>query len=110
MEGAFSFTPVSMPGKSTFPKHQDQICFGEDLREYVPSEGWTRIQLQWLIDAYAKYPVKEEFFIPYFEKLAGTKNLRDQIIEGWSESRIRDSWKEDLEKFKLIRQGYLLYP
>ena len=39
----------------------------------------------------------------------GTSNLKKQIIEGLSESEIRDSWKEGLEKFKKIRKKYLLY-
>ena len=44
-----------------------------------------------------------------FDKLSGTSNLKKQIIEGLSESEIRDSWKEGLEKFKKIRKKYLLY-
>ncbi len=109
LEGPYSFTPVSIPGKSTNPKFMDQHCFGEDLRDFVPSDGWIRIRLEWLIDAYEKFPEKENFFIPYFEKLAGTGNLRDQIIAGWNETRIRDSWSEKLEEYELIRKQYLLY-
>lgn len=109
MEGTFSFTPVSIPGKSTHPKFQDQLCFGEDLRNFVPPDGWTRIRLQWLLDAYEKFPEKEEFFLPYFEKLAGTGDLRKQIIAGWNETRIRDSWSKKLEDYRSMREKYLIY-
>jgi hypothetical protein len=35
--------------------------------------------------------------------------LQDQIKNGIQESIIRDSWLEGLEKFKKIREKYLLY-
>ena len=52
---------------------------------------------------------KEVFFNPFFDKLAGTNRLRQQIEEGWSEDKIRSSWSEDLEKYKKIREKYLIY-
>ncbi len=51
---------------SMHPKHKDVECFGEDLRSYVPENGWIGIELKWLLEAYEKYPDKEKFFIPYF--------------------------------------------
>ncbi len=110
LEGDFSFTPVLIPGVSGNPKFRDQLCHGADLRVFEPSEGWTRIQLRWVLDAYAKYPRKEEFFTPYFEKLAGTSELRKQIEAGWDESRIRESWQKDLERYRIKRESYLIYP
>jgi uncharacterized protein YbbC (DUF1343 family) len=110
LEGDFSFTPVSIPGMSRYPKLEGKRCFGKDLREYVPPDGWNRIHLNWLLEAYAAYPRKDEFFTSYFETLAGTAGLRKQIEDGWDESRIRESWKSDLEEFKLKREPYLIYP
>ena len=49
-------------------------------------------------------------FNPFFEKLAGTKQLRQQIIRGKSECEIRKSWQVKLDEFKLIRKKYLIYP
>lgn len=109
LEGAFTFTPLSIPGMANHPKLEGRLCRGEDLRDYIPADEWTRIRLHWLLDAYAKYPDKDEFFIPYFETLAGSSDLREQIEAGWDESRIRESWKEDLDAFKLKRLPYLLY-
>jgi uncharacterized protein YbbC (DUF1343 family) len=45
-----------------------------------------------------------------FDLLAGTKNLKKQIISGKSEQEIRKSWEPGLSKFKLMRKKYLLYP
>ena len=109
LEGDFSFTPELIPGVSGDPKFKGQRCLGADLRDFVPSEGWTRLQLQWLLDAYHKYPQKSEFFISYFEKLAGTSELRRQIEAGWDESRIRASWQAGLDRYMDIRKAYLIY-
>jgi uncharacterized protein YbbC (DUF1343 family) len=109
LEGPYQFTPVSIPGKSSSPKWQDRLCYGEDLRTFIPEEGWTRLHLEFLIEAYRRYPRKEEFFTSYFEKLAGTGELRKQIEAGWDTSRIRSSWQEELDKYLLRREKYLIY-
>ena len=67
------------------------------------------IELKWLINSFTQINDKNSFFRSDFDKLSGTSNLKKQIIEGLSESEIRDSWKEGLEKFKKIRKKYLLY-
>ena len=50
-----------------------------------------------------------KFFNAFFTKLAGTKKLQQQIEKGVSESEIRASWKQGLEKFKEMRKKYLIY-
>jgi uncharacterized protein YbbC (DUF1343 family) len=65
--------------------------------------------LYWLIGSYQEYPDKTKFFNPFFDKLAGTDELRKQIIAGKTEEQIKESWKADLEAFKLIRKKYLMY-
>ena len=109
LEGDFSFTPIEIPGVSGNPKFKDQLCVGEDLRDFIPADGWTRIHLGWLLDAYEKFPEKSEFFIPYFEKLTGTKKLRSQIEAGWDETKIRSSWQKELNSFLEKRENYLIY-
>lgn len=109
-EGDYSFTPESRPGAS-HPKLEGKLCRGKDLR-YLrdtlnPEPG---LNLSWLIFAYRNFPDKENFFIPYFEKLAGTARLRQQIIDGLSEQEIRATWEDDLEAFMKIRRKYLIYP
>jgi uncharacterized protein YbbC (DUF1343 family) len=107
----FSFTPESIPGKSTDPKLKGQACMGLDLRYLRNSrERDRRINLSWLLFAYENFPDKESFFIPYFEKLAGTDSLRRQIIDGLGEEEIRSTWENELASFKRIRKKYLLYP
>lgn len=103
----FSFTPVSIPGMAKQPPFQDQACFGWDFRQSKPEK---HIAVQWLIDAYQAYSDKDKFFIPYFDKLAGTPQLKEQIRIGLTEQQIRESWKKDLDSYLAMRQKYLLYP
>ena len=104
---SFMFKPVSIKGVTNNPPQENKLCYGIDLRS-VPVP--RKIDLHYLIDFYKAYPEKEKFFIPYFEKLAGTTSLRQQIKDGLTEEQIRASWKPGLDRYLLIRKKYLLYP
>ncbi len=114
----FSFTPVSIKGMSETPLHQNKVCHGLDLRKYDTGEfaKTGQINIKWLIDMYNAYPHKEKFFdfkqsnqMGNFDKLAGTTQLKEQIIAGKSEKEIRESWEPGLSDFKKLRKNYLLY-
>lgn len=108
----FEFTPVSIEGMSKFPPHENKTCFGLDLRTFDVKkiQQSKQLNLQWLIDFYAQFPDKDKFFIPFFERLAGTAELRKQIIEGKTEEEIRATWQPGLKAFELVRKKYLVYP
>lgn len=106
----FSFTPKPTFGSSN-PKYNGEVCYGTDLRNalrdgVVPK---PEMNLDWIIDAYKAYPEKEKFFTGYFDTLAGSSALREQIIQGMTVEEIRATWSEGLDQFKLTRQKYLLY-
>jgi uncharacterized protein YbbC (DUF1343 family) len=103
----FQFTPVSIKGITNKPPHENAVCYGVDLRN-VSIE--RRIDLSYLLMFYKAYADKEKFFTPYFDILAGTPKLKQQIKEGLTEEQIRDSWKEDIRKYTQMRTLYLLYP
>ena len=108
--GDFTFTPVSLPGFDTNPLQKDKVCYGVDLREY-PFEGG--LTLRFFLDFYQKAGKDQAFFFArphWFDLLAGTKQLRFQIVRGLSEKEIRDSWKPELDQYKKMRKKYLLYP
>jgi uncharacterized protein YbbC (DUF1343 family) len=104
--GEFSFMPESIEGMAKYPKHEGKTCYGVDLRNITP----PAFTLRYLLDFYRMSDFKEEFFNNFFEKLAGTSELRDQIKAGFDEQEIRLSWQEDLTKYKEMRKVYLLYP
>ncbi len=107
----FEFKPKSIEGASKNPKFKEQVCGGEDLRlidiESLREE--KQLDLSFLLKAYSELNDKIQFFNSFFEKLAGSKQLRQQIIQGKSEIEIRDSWQDKLEEFKLVRKKYLIY-
>ena len=103
---SYHFTPKPNKGAKN-PKHKAIKCYGTDLRS---SEVLDSINLKWLIEAYKHSSEKEEFFNPFFTKLAGQTKLQVQIKNGLDEAEIRKSWQKGLEKFKKIRANYLLYP
>lgn len=108
----FHFTPQSMSGAKN-PKLEGEKCFGQDLSQ-LKDEYFIQnreINIDWLISFYNKYEgEKSEFFTNYFDKLAGSDLLREQIESGKDVDFIRKSWQQDLEKFLSIRSKYLLYP
>ena len=108
--GDFTFTPTALPGFDTNPLQKDKLCYGVDLRE-LPFEGG--LTLRFFLDFYEKAGDQKAFFFSrpqWFDLLAGSKQLRFQIIRGFSEEAIRASWQPELEKYKQIRKKYLLYP
>lgn len=112
LEAPFAFTVQKKPGAMN-PPFLGQECRGFDLRtkkEWLNEQG-NRIELEFLIHMYNVFPFKEKFFLPngFFDKLAGTDELRLQIEAGLTADEIRGSWKENLETFSLIRKKYLLY-
>ena len=106
MKSNYSFMPKSGEG-SKYPKHEDIMCFGTDLR--FQEDYLTAINLNWIIETYKQCSEKEEFFNNFFNTLAGTDKLKKQIIAGMTVREIKASWQEGLEAFKRIRRKYLIY-
>lgn len=104
--GDFSFKPVSIDGMSKNPPHQNLLCYGRDLRNESLRHRFT---LEYLIEAYQISGKKEKFFNNFFDKLAGTDQLRKDILAGKTDQEIRATWQADLEKFREQSKAYLLY-
>ncbi len=102
----FQFTPISIEGMAKKPPLENRVCFGVDLSQ---EKTGREISLKYIIQLYQQFPDKEKFFIPYFDKLAGTKLLKEQIRKGMKEKQIKASWKVELQKYKAMRKKYLIY-
>src|SRR5947199_10623807 len=93
----FNFTPVSIKGMSETPLHMNQVCYGIDLRKYdigILLKN-KQVNLQWMMELYNAYPLKEKFFdytqskeMGNINKLAGSTSFKEQIIAGKSEHEI----------------------
>lgn len=110
-EGKFQFTPNDIPGKAINPPYKGQLCKGLHLDNFAYDylKDYQKIYLLWMIEMYKSYGSKPEFFNSFFDKLAGTPDLKKQIIEGKTEAEIRASWESELQLFKKIRRNYLIY-
>jgi uncharacterized protein YbbC (DUF1343 family) len=110
--GNTSFTPKSIPGISDHPLYENIECKGINVADFGKDYilNTKRIYLFWLTGFYEQSENKEIFFNKFFDKLAGTNKLREQIIQGIPIADIQKSWEPDIEKFKLVRIKYLLYP
>lgn len=109
--GNHEFTPKTIKGKSENPPHNNKKCKGFHLKAF--SDSYLKfngeIYLYWLKGMYEEFPNKDLYFNDFFDKLAGTDELRLQIRNGVTIDEIKKSWKPDLENFKMIRNKYLLY-
>ncbi len=106
---SFSFTPHSMPGAKN-PPLKDQLCYGVDLSVLSEAEARaTGFDLKYVVDAYRRTGLGEDFFRPFFDLLMGTDRVRKLILEGRTADEIRSTWAAEVEAFKERRRPYLLY-
>ena len=112
MDSGFTFVPVSKPG-ATDPPSRGELCKGYDLRNPIKELNTEAkgVNLKYLLKMYSLTTDKDKFFTKpdFFDKLAGTDELRKQIIAGKTEAEIRASWQPALKEYKAIRKKYLLY-
>ena len=105
----YSFTPQPNAGSKS------SKCFGQKCYGWNLSASETRIPecvtMKYVLDAYKLFPGKDSFFLKnnFFNSLAGSDKLMQQIKAGESEEEIRKSWQPQLTQFKAIRSKYLLY-
>ncbi len=106
----FSFIPKPDAANKA-PLFANKTCYGADLRKLTTAQlmQMKEINLGWLIDAYHTMGSGENFFIPFFDQLAGTSDLRKEIMAGKTAAEIRETWQADLERFRMLRKKYLLY-
>ncbi len=108
--GNIKFTPLELTGIIKDPPYEGVECDGIDLSSYSDQMILSKqINMEWIIEMYKAYPDKEKFFNNFFDKLAGTDQLRKQITEGMTATEIRKSWQPGLDDYKSKRKKYLLY-
>ena len=109
-DGNFKFTPKHLPGIAAHPPYEGEECSGHLLKN-MGSFYFTaskRLNLDWLIEMYSSN--KDNFFkTNFFDKLAGTDELRLAIIAGKTSEEIHEEWQDALFVYKVMRKKYLLY-
>lgn len=102
---SYSFIPQANFG-SKHPKHKGITCNGEDLTKHPTM---SKFDVAWIKKAYDSSPEKALFFNNFFDKLAGTYELKKQLINGMPIKEIEASWKIGLINYNLTRSKYTLY-
>lgn len=108
-ETGYKFTPIPSYGAKS-PLWENRVCNGFDLQNSQKRRTYE-INLTWLLQAKKMLGDTVEFINQpdFFNRLAGTSTLKQQILSNKTVKEIRDSWKPELDEFKKIRQKYLLY-
>ena len=104
------FTPVAISNMSMYPKNKDVKCNGiqlkiTDRKSFKPID--FAVKLIYIINKF--YPDELSFREGHFDRLWGSKSLREMILEGKTPEDILSSFEKDLDKFRTERKQFLLY-
>ena len=124
--GSFQFTPTPMPGAAPHPKHEGLTCTGEHLATL--SQEWRNREDEGLKEGRPGFSLKplwnwaqewgnrhgslDGFFTStsFFDKLAGTDEVRLALIKGLSLEELEENWKLQHRDFYAEAEPFLLYP
>ncbi len=103
----------SMPG-AKYPKHENKSIGYRSLQDLTKGSLHNNhgFDMSYLVEMYQMLTSQgEPFFLDnnFFEKLAGTDQIRSQLKAGKTADEISASWQNGIEEFKLIREKYLIY-
>lgn len=104
------FVPIKIGGKAVNPKFNGENCYGINI-EVTDKMKFSAIDfgLNLIYVLHKLYPDEFEFKVNHFDLLTGTDKIRLSIKDGNSPDQIKKIWREELNKFKKIRNKYLLY-
>lgn len=108
LEMDFTFTPQSTEG-ARYPKHENELCTGLDLRNIKPASA---LDLSYLITMHDEMKSRKLPFFNddnFFNLLAGTDELKKDIISQKPLEEIKASWEKGLIDYKIKRRQYLIY-
>jgi uncharacterized protein YbbC (DUF1343 family) len=94
----------------TFSKFASELCGGVEL--HVADRGSYRpfaTALHLIKLVRDSYPEKFEFHDAYFDRVAGTKAVREELKKGTPVEDIIRGFEPGLEEFAVLRRAYLLY-
>ena len=105
--GDLTITPEAVDAAPS-PKLEGTELMARDLRQ----SAIKGFDIRLLINTYQQFVNAGETFFShpdFFDKLAGTDELRKAMIAGQDAATIRKQWQPELDAFKKRRAPYLLY-
>lgn len=105
--GDLTITPEAVDAAPS-PKLEGTELMAKDLRQ----SAIKGFDIRLLINTYQQFVNAGETFFShpdFFDKLAGTDELRKAMVAGQDAATIRKQWQPELDAFKKRRAPYLLY-
>ena len=102
------FQPVSFTPNAS--KYAGEQCHGAEItvtNRDLLEPYWAGIVI--VNEIRRMCPDRFEFSASHFDRLCGTADVRNAIINGSSLQRLKEGWQTRLETFLQIRKWYLLY-
>lgn len=97
------FTPV-------FSKYEGELCGGCQIHVIDRDQFEPLKCTLYIIETIKKiYPEEFEFHPEYFDKIMGTRLVREALIQGLAVPEIIQGFQPDIETFRKLRTEYLLY-
>jgi uncharacterized protein YbbC (DUF1343 family) len=105
------FTPVSIPGKDTHPKHENVEIAGIHIGVTDPRAVRPLAVGIHLLSAFATDPGAPDDFIRAtgLARLSGSERLASFLAAGTDPDSVIASWSDEVAAFELARRPYLLY-
>ena len=97
-----------MPGKSSYPKFENEVCHGLEIQKLENPIKWT-IHLFRVLSSL--YPKEFQFLESHFiDKLYGSDIMRLAIEGGDDLTQIILDWGNNADQFRYVSSKYHLYP
>jgi len=94
----------------TFSKYKGEACGGAQIHVLKKSAYKPFTTTLYLIKiAMAMYPKDFQFHKDYFDKIMGTKNIRESLEQNEDIEKICETYQQDLIEFRKLREKYLIY-
>lgn len=108
-KATIEFVPRAIKGVSDHPMYENKLCKGLKITPQLSQ--WLGGFIPEIVKTmYEAYEPKDEFFNSFFDRLAGTKQMR-KVIEG--KLAFKDAepkWTQELNDYLLHCRPYRLYP
>lgn len=96
---AVDYTPKSIPGKAANPRFQDELCQGVAIQIQNAKEARPFRLAVALLSAIRDQHKRKLEWLPFFDTLAGTNDLRKRIEAGETAAEITGSFEVALTQF-----------
>lgn len=104
------FKPIELPNIVSKPKYKDELCFGIRIHPSKELKSDPVLLTLRILHWIAKnHPHEFSFREKSIDILSGSTRLKGMIKDGVPPETILAEWLPDMEKFKQIRNGYLIY-